>query len=328
VPTQELPLIHAARQSPRLPMSAPGARRALGLTALWGRAVETHAQNQFLHFINPSGDVNDWTYGQFDTLVGLSAQQLRDRGVGQGTHVQCALFNSPELLVCWLAAARLGADFSLTDPNALDTAAGTDTDAAQAAALIIAGRGPGRPGTAAYAGSDVLEVNEDFAGMLAGSPLFAEVTFTAAQAGAALRPTAAQRNQGAAQARSFLAAADEQAARLPQTVANRWLVATPLWQNSALDACLIPAIAAGDSTGLAALFDPAAIVEQSARLHADRLHLTDVGAQHVIAEASRAPADSPLECVWVPEGVSALEQRMLGKVLGVHRDRVLSGPLR
>jgi crotonobetaine/carnitine-CoA ligase len=83
---------------------------------LWERAVEGRRDAPFLRFEGPSGDVAEWTFGEFDVVVGRAAGLLAGHGVGPGDAVHLALTNSPAFIAIWLATFRLGAWMVPSDP--------------------------------------------------------------------------------------------------------------------------------------------------------------------------------------------------------------------
>ncbi|MDB0005863.1 AMP-binding protein [Ilumatobacteraceae bacterium] len=84
--------------------------------AAWQRAVFDGPSRPFLTFEGPSGEIADWTYGEFDGLVNRAMATLRSEGVVQGSAVHLALTNSPTFIAVWLAAVRLGAWIVPSDP--------------------------------------------------------------------------------------------------------------------------------------------------------------------------------------------------------------------
>lgn len=83
---------------------------------VWDRSVAARADAPFLVFEGPDGSVTEWTYAEFDSLVGTTAHFLHDRGVGRGDSVHLALTNSPAFVALWLATVRLGAWIVPSDP--------------------------------------------------------------------------------------------------------------------------------------------------------------------------------------------------------------------
>lgn len=84
----------------------------------WNSAVRRHTNSPFLVFRAESGEVAEWTYGEFDAVVARTAGALRAAGVGPGSPVHVALRNCPAFVALWLAASRLGACLVPVDPAA------------------------------------------------------------------------------------------------------------------------------------------------------------------------------------------------------------------
>lgn len=89
---------------------------AVTFASTWSRAVAARGDATFLVFEGPDGDVREWSYTEFDAVVGRTAALLVDRGVGPGSAVHLALANGPAFVAVWLAAARLGAWIVPSDP--------------------------------------------------------------------------------------------------------------------------------------------------------------------------------------------------------------------
>jgi crotonobetaine/carnitine-CoA ligase len=85
---------------------------------VWGDAVIGNPDGLFLRFERPSGAVREWSYAEFDALVGRMAGQLVASGAQQGRAVHLALTNSPAFVAAWIAAIRLGAWVVPSDPMA------------------------------------------------------------------------------------------------------------------------------------------------------------------------------------------------------------------
>jgi len=89
--------------------------------AMWHRAVTDGPERLFLRFEGRTGEVTEWTYGEFDRVVEGAAGRLADDGVGAGDSVHLALTNSPTFVAAWLAAIRLGAWIVPSDPMSSTT---------------------------------------------------------------------------------------------------------------------------------------------------------------------------------------------------------------
>ena len=88
----------------------------VSFAAAWDRAVSGRADETFLIFETPSGDVSRWSYGDFDQAVDRVAGTLAALGAEPGAAVHLALTNSPTFVAVWLAASRLGAWIVPSDP--------------------------------------------------------------------------------------------------------------------------------------------------------------------------------------------------------------------
>ena len=88
----------------------------VSFAAVWDRAVARGADEAFLVFETPSGDVARWSYGDFDETVDRVAGTLAVLGAEPGAAVHLALTNSPTFIAVWLAASRLGAWIVPSDP--------------------------------------------------------------------------------------------------------------------------------------------------------------------------------------------------------------------
>ena len=88
----------------------------VSFASAWDRAVAGRADETFLVFETPSGDVASWSYGDFDEAVDRVAGTLIALGARPGAAIHLALTNSPTFVAAWLAASRLGAWIVPSDP--------------------------------------------------------------------------------------------------------------------------------------------------------------------------------------------------------------------
>ena len=70
----------------------------------------------FVRFDDGEGGVRDYTYREFDTEVNRTANALLRLGVSKRDRLNLHLTNSPELLLAWFAAAKIGAVIVPTNP--------------------------------------------------------------------------------------------------------------------------------------------------------------------------------------------------------------------
>ena len=88
----------------------------VSFASVWDRAVASRADETFLVFETPSGDVARWSYGDLDEAVDRVAGTLVALGAVPGAAIHLALTNSPTFVAVWLAASRLGAWIVPSDP--------------------------------------------------------------------------------------------------------------------------------------------------------------------------------------------------------------------
>jgi len=84
---------------------------------VWQETVGSHSRKLFLSFEVSQTQTAQWSYGEFDRLVGRAANLLRSQGVVRGQAVHLALANSPAFVAIWLAAMKLGAWMVPSDPH-------------------------------------------------------------------------------------------------------------------------------------------------------------------------------------------------------------------
>ncbi len=82
-------------------MSQPGSRHLL-------EQIRDQARKQ-PEAIAFSSSPSDWTFGEFDKVSSQLAHLLANQGVGTGDRVACLTRHTPETLLLWLAAAKIGA---------------------------------------------------------------------------------------------------------------------------------------------------------------------------------------------------------------------------
>ena len=86
------------------------------LSALWADSVARAPRSSFLVFEGPTGDVSEWTYGEFDLLADRMAAYMAANGVDRGDAIHLALTNSPTFIAVWIAATKMGAWIVPSDP--------------------------------------------------------------------------------------------------------------------------------------------------------------------------------------------------------------------
>ena len=84
---------------------------------VWAASVEKYPDSPFLRFEISEHEHVEWSYSEFDGLVGQVAGSLAKLGVGRGRSVHLALANSPLFVAVWLATLRLGGWIVPSDPH-------------------------------------------------------------------------------------------------------------------------------------------------------------------------------------------------------------------
>ena len=84
---------------------------------VWAASVEKYPDRPFLRFEISEHEHAEWSYSEFDGLVGKVAGSLAKLGVGRGGSVHLALANSPLFVAVWLATSRLGGWIVPSDPH-------------------------------------------------------------------------------------------------------------------------------------------------------------------------------------------------------------------
>lgn len=84
---------------------------------VWTASVEKYPDRPFLRFEVSEQEHVEWSYSEFDGLVGQVAGSLAKMGVSRGRSVHLALANSPLFVAVWLATLRLGGWIVPSDPH-------------------------------------------------------------------------------------------------------------------------------------------------------------------------------------------------------------------
>ncbi len=88
----------------------------MSFSQVWSYTASRRANELFLIFEGPDRQVSQWTYAEFDLLVGRMAAELQSHGVRPGSSVHLALTNCPTFVAVWIATNRLGAFIVPADP--------------------------------------------------------------------------------------------------------------------------------------------------------------------------------------------------------------------
>src|SRR6266567_1044084 len=104
----------------------------------WDTAVREHGERTFLVFEGQDGSVSQWTYREFDEVVGKMDAMLAASGLTRGSSVHVALRNCPAFIAIWLACARSGAWLVPVDPTSTARDVSRHLDRVRPAAGICA----------------------------------------------------------------------------------------------------------------------------------------------------------------------------------------------
>jgi len=238
--------------------------------AMWRRAVADGPERVFLRFEGATGEVTEWTYGEFDRVVEGTAERLAGAGVGRGDSVHLALTNSPTFVAAWLAAIRLGAWIVPSDPMSTTTELTEHVSRTRPAVGFCATE---RADTYRAVAADVLprtliDVDESDAALPWLTPTTpgdrhrpdlrdrAAVMFTSGTTG---RPKGVAITQA-----NYAFAGHTMAMACDLTAADRQLVVLPLFHANAQYYSFASAIAVGASVALMPAFSASRFVEQAA----------------------------------------------------------------
>ena len=283
----------------------------------WDTAVETSGSRPFLVFEGPDGSVSQWTYRQFEEVVGRMGATLAAAGVTRGSSVHVVLRNCPAFIAVWLACARSGAWMVPVDPTSAARDIARQIDRVRPAVGICA---------ASRADVYAAGVKESAAGSLATVEL-AETAADVAQAaspggraaavpGPAVAPgdrlavmftsgTTSEPKGVVLTQHNYAYVAGTMSAIVGLRPEHRWLVTLPLFHANAQYYCIAPAIAVGASVALTSAFSASQWLRQARDLSATHASLFAAPIRMILA---RRPADAPavrLEHVWFAQNLGA-----------------------
>lgn len=291
--------------------------------ARWTRTAATRAEHPFLIWESSTGQVSQWSYGEFDEVVLRVAGALCSAGVGPGDAVHIALTNSPAFVAVWLATARIGAHLVPCDPHAAAPEIAQQLDRTRPMVGVASAR-RGETYAEAVAGraATVFVVDEDdseltpFRGTSARraelpdpDPLdTAAVMFTS---GTTSRPKGVVITQA-----NYAFAGDTMAAAAGLGPEDRQLVALPLFHANAQYYSFASAISAGASVALLSDFYASRFLEQAARHAATHASLFAAPMRMILARGATPRSDLRLRHVWYAQNVTADQYQTLSALFG------------
>ncbi|MFF9778780.1 class I adenylate-forming enzyme family protein [Streptomyces sp. NPDC013978] len=295
----------------------------------WDSAVGRHTDSPFLVFRAESGEVCEWTYGEFDAVVARTVGALRAAGAGPGSPVHVALRNCPAFVALWLAAARLGAWLVPVDPASsprdiarqarrVRPAVGVCASAREA--VYREGVGDTVPAVLVLA-EDASDVNGIEAPL---SPSCTDVVETGERAprpedrlavmftsGTTSEPKGVVLTQANY---AHVATVMAEAARLRPH--HRWHVTLPLFHANAQYYCFAPAIAVGASVALSAAFSASGWVPHARELGVTHASLFAAPIRMILARTASGEPPLELEHVWFAQSLGAEHYERFARLVG------------
>ena len=300
---------------------------------LWDATTHTHANRMFLLFRSSDGAVQQWTYAEFDTVVGRTAARLESLGVGAGDGVHLVLRNSPAFVALWLAVARLGAWMVPADPLSVAS------DITGQVRRI-------RPKVGFCAASRAQAYRE---GAGADVPLVVELTETAAdiEAGGALDGpgcVAAGATHGPADRlavmftsgttsepkgvvltqANYVTVAEKMSGAADLDCDHRWYVTLPLFHANAQYYCFASAIYAGGSVALTAGFSASGWIRQALELGVTHASLFAAPIRMILDRTPEGTPPLALQHVWFAQNLASEHYERFAALTGT-RPRQLYG---
>ena len=304
--------------------SAPSTPRTF--TDIWQRAVDQHGDRPFLVFRGEDGQVDTWTYREFDAIVDDAAALLTANGVGAGDSVHLCLRNSPGFIALWLAVAKLGAWMVPVDP----ASAGRDIEtqigrvhpkigfyAAARAETYLGGVADGSDLRTVALEETAADVAPD--GRLRaekGSPPEVSVEPDARLAvmftsGTTSQPKGVVLTQG-----NYLSVAEQMAAAADLGPDDRWLVTLPMFHANGQYYCFSPAIYVGASVALTAAFSASQWVTFANELGATHSSLFAAPIRMILARTPEDTEPARLRHVWFAQSLGSEHHRRFGELAG------------
>ena len=297
---------------------------------IWQRAVDRHGDRIFLTFRSEHGEIDTWTYREFDLIVHDAVALLTASGVVAGDAVHLCLRNCPGFIAVWLATAELGAWMVPVDPASSSRDIETQLArvspkigfyAAQRADTYRAGVAQGtalRTVALAETAADVRSGGRLRADDVPPDPPVAAVPVAPSARLAVMftSGTTAQPKGVVLTQANYAHVADVMAAEANLGVDDRWLVTLPLFHANAQYYCFAPAINVGASVALTATFSASRWVDMAGELGATHASLFAAPVRMILA---RTPDDTPpcqLRHTWFAQSLGRDHHRRFGELTG------------
>jgi carnitine-CoA ligase len=292
---------------------------AMPFAQVWTDAVVAHGDRTFLIFEGPGTEIAEWTYNEFDVIVGRVASSLFSLGVEPGSSVHVALSNSPSFVAIWIAAMRMGAWFVPSDPMSRTPEL---ADHVTRTRPVVGVCGIGRADVyraAAPASLPIIVIDEadaDFASLPAdefhdwATPALtdrAAVMFTSGTTG---RPKGVEITQA-----NYAFAAKTMAAAADLTCDDRHIVVLPLFHANAQYYSFASAIWVGASVALMHTFSASGFLPQCARHSATCASLFAAPIRMILARGQATEGVALRHC-WFAQNIATDQYAMISKWIG------------
>lgn len=303
------------------------------LSEVWAASVEKHSHRPFLRFEISENETAEWSYSEFDRLVGQVASSLAKLGVGRGRSVHLALANSPLFVVVWLATLRLGGWIVPSDPHGRAPELSDHISRTNPAVGICASERAAVYREAADAAGKqlaVLALEESPAGISAladiaagsvspangtvipnGIPASLDLAAVAFTSGTTGRPKGVEITHANY---AFCGKIMAEAAHLHAD--HRWLVVLPLFHANAQYYSFASAIWAGASVALMPAFSASRFLTQAERHRATHASLFAAPMRMILARGATPVAGLRLEHCWFAQNVALQQHAQLADLLG------------
>jgi crotonobetaine/carnitine-CoA ligase len=294
---------------------------------VWQRAVDQHAHRPFLIFRSEDGQIDTWTYGEFDLVVDDARALLSTNGVAAGDSVHLCLRNSPAFIAIWLAVAKLSAWMVPVDPASSSRDIETQLRRVTPKIGFYAAQRADtyRAGVAEGSALRTVALEETAADVRPGGPL---------QAGDAPPVAAAPVQPDTRLAVMFTSGTTSQPKGVVLTQANyrtvaeamsaaanlgaddRWYVTLPLFHANAQYYCFSPAINVGASVALTASFSASRWIDTANELGATHASLFAAPIRMILARTPEDTKPGRLRHIWFAQSLGREHHRRFGELVG------------
>jgi crotonobetaine/carnitine-CoA ligase len=292
---------------------------------VWQGAVGRHGDRTFLVFRSDDGQVDTWTYGEFDAVVDGAAALLIANGVAAGDAVHLCLRNSPAFVALWLAVAKLGAWMVPVDPASSSRDIATQVARVSPKIGFYAASRADTYLTGVADGLRTVALEETAADVRRGGTLCARDVppVSAATVGPEARLAVMFTSGTTSQPKGVVLtqANYRTVAEVMATAANlgpddRWLVVLPMFHANGQYYCFSPAINVGASVALTAGFSAGRWVDTATGLGATHASLFAAPIRMILARTPDDQKPAGLRHVWFAQSLGRDHHRRFGELAG------------